>query len=36
MFNKDEFANILIKINKEYSNMSEFAKQTNSDEILYF
>lgn len=31
MFNKDEFANILIKINKEYSNMSEFAKQTNSD-----
>lgn len=31
MFNKDELANILKKINDNYSNMSEFAKQTNCD-----
>lgn len=31
MFNKNKLANILNKINDTYSNMSEFAKQTNCD-----
>ena len=31
MFNKENFSDILNKINKEYPNMTEFAKVANFD-----